>query len=67
VGRCGWLHDGIGALPFVFEVGSEPTRLGDDQRACRAARRIVAREAVLDIGVGERCGEFNCVVAGLDR
>jgi len=25
------------------------------------ARRIVAREAVVDIGVGECCGEFNCV------
>jgi len=26
-----------------------------------------AREAVFDIRVGERCDEFNCVVAGLDR
>src|SRR6202022_2946498 len=58
--------DGIGALSLAFDVGSEPTRLDDDLHAGRAAHRIVAREAVLNTRVGERCGKFNCVVAGLD-
>ena len=31
------------------------------RRQRQRARRIVAREAVVDIGVGKCCGEFNCV------
>jgi hypothetical protein len=58
--------DGVGDALSFLDVGPEPTRLGDDQRACRAARRVVAREALLDIRVCECCGEFNCVVAGPD-